>query len=454
MPTTQWTAGHKLIPALSVAVLLGAALYSLLAPEPARPELDALVGQEIQVEGTVVRDPEKRENTTHITVEVENVAGTSIYRCACRVLVFADRFTEISYGDRVSVIGTLRKPEAFETDTGRTFNYPKYLLAHGITHTVMPKEISILAHGEGSPLIAGLVSVKHALIRGIESALPEPESALLAGLLLGEKQSLGENLTDSFRKAGVVHIIVLSGYNVAVVSNAVLFAAAFFLPRAWALTVAGVFILAFAVMTGASETTIRASAMALIVLFARFLHRPTESIRILLLVAAGMALLNPYLVLFDLSYQLSILATLGLVLFSDKIAKRLPFIPETLGLREIVATTIGTQLTVLPLLILSVGSVSAVFLFANVLVLPAVPLAMFFGFVAALLALFSWVLAFPFSLAAYGILSYVIAVSVFFGELPFSAFQIPNEWALPAFLWLMILYALGFFFFAKRKTLE
>jgi competence protein ComEC len=455
------------VPILCALAIAGAAAYSLIAPAPKTPELDALINTKAALSGVIVADPDIRETSAHLTLEVSKVAPAQsskslsssstaiIYDSGrkTRVLVFTDRFTDVAYGDEVVVEGKLKKPEAFETDSDRTFDYPHYLLAHGITHQVSFPHITVLSHDNGNPVVASLISLKHFLLSGMQKALPEPESALLAGLLLGEKQSLGEKVTESFRNAGVVHIIVLSGYNVALVINAVLFIAQSFLPRVAALSTAGVAIVAFVIMTGASETTIRASIMALIVLLARFLHRPTDGIRILLIAAAGMALFNPYLVLFDLSYQLSILATLGLILFSDKIAKRIPAIPETLGLREIVSTTIATQITVLPLLILSVGQVSIVSLISNVLVLPAVPLAMLVGFISALLAPFLFILSLPFVAVSYAVLHYIIGVSVALGDIPLASVPVPQEYIGPVLLVVFALYASVFYVLsAQRKT--
>lgn len=451
MQTTRWIGASSFVIVICVTALLGAALYSLLAPEPQRPALDRFAGEKAALEGVVVRDPERREKTTHLTVELERVAGFPIYGKP-RALVFADRFVDVSYGDRVVVEGKIQRPEPFDTDSGRTFNYPKYLLAHGITHTVSFPLISVVASGEGNSIVAGLISVKHAFLSGIERALPEPESALLEGLLLGEKQSLGDDITDAFRAAGVVHIIVLSGYNVALVIRAVLAVVQSLLPKAIAFLIAGGAILAFALMTGASETTIRASVMAGIVLIAQLLNRPTVGVRILLIAAAGMAVWNPYLVLYDLSYQLSILATLGLVLFSDPLTKRLSFITERLGLREITATTIATQVTVLPLLILSVGQVSVVSLFANVAVLPAVAPAMLFGFLTALVALVSSALATPLVFVSYALLRYIVDVSVALGSLPFASFVVPTAWAMPALVILGLWYAFVAYVFFKKKT--
>jgi competence protein ComEC len=429
--------------------ILGAALYSLLAPFPETPDLDAVSSSRSVIAGLVVRDPDMRENAVLMTVSMNTLNGQPI---SGRILATADRFTDVAYGDRVSVNGIVDVPKNFETDTGRTFNYRKYLLASGITHVVSFAKVSVIAHDQGNPLVSSLLSIKHLLLSGLQTALPEPESALAAGLLLGEKQSLGKDITDAFRKAGVIHIIVLSGYNVSLVISTLRIVVSYFLPRVWALTIAAIGIVAFAIMTGASETTIRASIMALIVLLAQGLHRPSDGIRILLIAAAGMAVWNPYLVLYDLSYQLSILATLGLILFSNRISKKLTLVPETLGLREIVGTTIGTQLTVLPLLIISVGQVSLVSILANVIVLPAVPLAMLASFIAGMASLASFVIAIPFSFVAYVVLTFIIRASVFLGSLPFASVPIPPEWMWPTLAVLCVFYLAGFLYWLKKKA--
>jgi competence protein ComEC len=174
-------------------------------------------------------------------------------------------------------------------------------------------------------------------------------------------------------------------------------------------------------------------------------------VRILLIAGAGMALFNPYLVLFDLSYQLSMLATLGLVLFSNPLQKRMQFVPESFGLREIVSTTLATQVTVLPLLIFSIGSVSIVSLFANILVLPAVPAAMLLGFTASVVSLLSTTLALPFTTLAYVILHYIIQISLWLGSFLFSSFSIPTEHSLEVLGVLLVLYVLMFFLITRRN---
>ncbi|MBP6945911.1 MAG: ComEC family competence protein [Candidatus Pacebacteria bacterium] len=444
---------RNVVPILCIGIVVGAGAYSVLVPEKLHSIFEDSVDTSVVIEGVVVRDSDQRERTTHLVVKVQKLNGVSVAE-KVRVLLFADSFETAVYGDRISVKGKLKKPEPFETDSGRTFNYPKYLRAHNILYTISFPQVTKLATGEGHPIVAGLLSVKHLFIKGIERAVPEPQSALLAGLLLGEKQSLGEKITGAFRNAGVVHIIVLSGYNVALVIQWISFVFLKIFSRKVAYSFSAVFVIGFAVMTGGSETTIRALIMALLMMVATVLHRPKAALRMLAIAAAVMALWNPYIVLYDLSFQLSILATLGLILFSETIASRLKFIPDFryFPFREIVSTTLATQVTVLPLLIFSIGAVSLVFLPANVLVLPAVPIAMFVGFFASIISLVSPVLAFPLSILGYGILSYIISIATFFGSLPFASLPIPREWMWPLLMILGFLYGVaGLLFLRLRK---
>jgi competence protein ComEC len=165
-----------------------------------------------------------------------------------------------------------------------------------------------------------------------------------------------------------------------------------------------------------------------------------------------MAVWDPYLVLYDLSYQLSVLSTLGLTLFADSVQKKILFVPETAGFREIVSATVATQLTVLPLLIFSTGQVSIVSLFTNILVLPTIPLAMLMSFIAALLGLFSYALAFPFTALAYAILHYIITTATWFGNLPFAAVQVSFEATSLTLSVLAFIYAAAFLAFAMRRN--
>lgn len=442
MPMMRWIEGRNVVPVLCALAVTGAALYSLVVPRP-ETALDPHVGEKkFVITGVVIADPDRREKVAMVTVKSD---------LGPRVLVPTDPYTEVQYGDRISAEGTLKYPEEFATDSGRTFDYPHYLRAKGVLYTMSFAKIEVLRHGEGNPAVTWLFNVRHWFERGMRAALPQPESDLLGGLLIGTN-TLSASTTAEFRSAGVVHIVVLSGYNVSLVLNTVVYLLSHILPRTATYGAGALFVIAFAVMTGATETTIRATVMALIMIVATILHRPKAALHALAIAAAAMALMSPFVVLYDLSFQLSVLATLGLILFADPIMARLGWIPKTLGLREIMATTIATQVTVLPLLILSVGQVSSVFLVTNPLVLPAVPAAMLTGFIASLAALVSPALALPLSSIAYLALHYIIVVTHFFGSIPFSSLPIAPDWNLVILPILALMYLVLFVRLIRRNA--
>ena len=261
---------------------------------------DNQIGSEVMFSGTVVREPDVRERSTHLYVET----GDEI------VLVIVDRHLQISYGDELLLSGEIEKPESFETDLGRTFDYGAYLEARGVTHVLRYPESVALSSGDGNYLITILLRVKHTLMEGIESVITEPQAGLAEGLLLGVKQALGDTLETTFRQSGIIHIVVLSGYNVMLV-------VAFFrffmksLPRWWQLGLGLLAIVAFALIVGLSATVVRATIMAGLVLLAGTLSRTYDVMRALFFAGFIMLMINPYLLLYDIGFQLSFMATLG-----------------------------------------------------------------------------------------------------------------------------------------------
>lgn len=372
------------------------------------------VGETVSLTGAVLLEPEVRAASTRIVVTTE---GESI-------LVTADRYVAVAYGDTVAVTGTLREPEAFVTDLGRTFDYPGYLRAQGIEHQISFADVSVLASGGGYSAVAALLSFKHQLMSGIESVLPEPAAGLGEGLLLGVKQSLGEDLERVFRETGIIHIVVLSGYNIMLIITFVMF----FLRglSARTRTIVGLLsISAFALMVGLSATVLRACLMAAILLLAEATGRRYLALRALVLAAALMLLSNPYLLLYDIGFQLSFTATLGLILITPHLERHLTFMPAFAGLRSFLGATIATQIAVLPLLLFHIGAVSLSAIVVNLLVLPLVPIAMLLTFSAGVLGVWGVSWATVIAAFAYASLSYIITVAESFAALPLTSVTVP-----------------------------
>ncbi len=390
--------------------------------------------QPLFFEGVITEELDYRENTTLLTVSLSN---TGEEKTKTKILVFMDAGASYKYGEKISLFGSLEKPKNFETDTGRIFDYENYLKKEGINYILSRPHIEVLGEREGNPIKQTLFDAKGIFVSGYEKVINEPESSLLGGLLLGLKQGLGKEWSEILRKAGVIHIVVLSGYNITIVAKFLMWCFSFLTIRL-RISVGILSIVAFAVMTGGSATVVRASLMALFVLLSDFIRRRYDVTRALIIAGVLMVLQNPQILVFDLSFQLSFLATVGLIYVSPIVEKYVLFIPSKFGFREIVTATIATQIFVLPFLLYSIGTFSSVALIVNILVLPTIPFAMFFGFLTGLIALINANLAIPFGFVTYWLLHFALSVSKFFGELPFAAYTFPQ---FPAVL-MFLIYAL------------
>lgn len=407
-----------------IFVSLGCLRFYIKDSNEPKNRLDNFVGQDVSIEGVIYSEVDIRESSQRLLILAENLnfRGED-YEINQKILVSTELFPRYDYGDKVQVSGKLSIPQNFLTDIGKEFDYKNYLKKDSIFYTMSFAHVEIIGEGEGSKIKSGILTIKHKFLNSIESVIPSPESALVGGLLLGTKQSLGEKLQQSFVDTGLVHIIVLSGYNVTIIAEALIKVLSFISVSA-GIYFGGIAIVLFAVMAGAGATIVRAGIMALLALLARATGRTSEITRALLIAATLMVIHNPYILFFDLSFQLSFMATLGLIYVSPVFFKWFKFIPERFGLREIISATIGVQAFVLPFIIYKMGNLSLVAPFTNTLVLPFVPITMFFGFLTGVFGFISQIFAVPFGFIAYVLLKFEIFVVELFSSLPFATINI------------------------------
>jgi competence protein ComEC len=409
--------------------------------------LDKYVGNEVVIVGTVIEEPDNRERTQRLTINIEQIEDEEI-TSGVKLITSVSRYPKYSYGDKLKLLGKLVKPENFSNENGRVFDYVNYLAKDNIFYTISFPEARYLGSGHGNFVKSVLYSVKHSWLSSTERIIPDPHVSLLGGLVVGAKQSLGSELEEDFRRTGIIHIVVLSGYNVTIVAEAIMRFFAFLSPTL-GLSLGAISIIFFAIMTGASATIVRASIMALLVILARATGRTSEITHALFLAGFFMVLYNPMIVIFDPSFQLSFLATLGLIYLAPQIEKYFHLIPTKWQLREFATATIATQIFVLPLLLYMMGEISLVALPVNLLILVFIPITMLFGFLAGMTGLISSVLAFPFVAASFGLLSYELFVVDVFSTLSFASVSIPG---FPLWLMLLMYLVYGFFLYFLYKN--
>jgi competence protein ComEC len=199
-------------------------------------------------------------------------------------------------------------------------------------------------------------------------------------------------------------------------------------------------------MTGANSTAIRAGLMAILMLFARATGRNYDVFRALLLTAFLMILFNPFILFFDISFQLSFIATIAVIFFSPRIERYFFWVPKQFKMRDIICVTFSAYLFVLPFILFKMGNLSIVALPANILILPFIPLTMAFGFFSGFIGLFSPLLAMPISYLTYLFLSYELFIVNFFAEISFASFSISN---FPLLITLAIYAYFIYFLFGK-----
>ena len=197
-----------------------------------------------------------------------------------------------------------------------------------------------------------------------------------------------------------------------------------FLSQKSAAIAAGVTILSFVLAAGAGAASVRAGIMATIALYGRATGRTYHAVRALIVAGVLMVLWNPLTLMFDPGFQLSFIATLGLI-YGAPITERWFSFVKIAMLKEIIASTVAAQIAVLPLLLYQNGLLSLIALPANVMVLPLVPFAMLASAIAGAAGFLIPAAAPVFAFPAYLLLSYITGVVEIAAHLPYAAVTLP-----------------------------
>ncbi len=269
--------------------------------------------------------------------------------------------------------------------------------------------------------------VKEKFREVINSNLPNPQSAILAGILLGDKTSFSKEWKQKLSNTGTSHIVAVSGMNIVMLASIlVALGASLGLYRKQALLFSLIFVWLFVALVGFQPSVIRAGIMGSVLIVCQLLGRAGASFRVLVMAIALMLAIDPTLLRYNLSFQLSVLATLGLIQLSpvinNKISKFKFF--SNKGFREVVSATISAQIFTLPLLIYTFNTVSLVGLLVNILIVPLLSVVMVLGIIFLLGGLvyspLGVVLAWPVGV----LLSLIVWVIDIFSKIPFAVLRL------------------------------
>lgn len=390
-----------------------------VADKPSPIFLESQAGRQVSLSGVVIDEVDIRENNQKLVIATGDKGSET------KILVTTDFENDFSYGDLIDFRGRLEKPQNFITDQGKDFDYINYLRKDGILYVMNYPNVEVVESGDGNKIKSLLFRVKEKFLEKINFVIRNPENLLMGGLILGERSAFDESLRQSFVDTGTIHIVALSGYNVTIVAE--WFMKLFvFLPQTFGMSMGILSIFLFVIMTGAGSTAVRAGIMASLALYARASGRNYDVARALLLAGIVMIIFNPFILAYDVSFQLSFIATVALIFFTPKIEKYFLWVPKRFGLRDIVSVTSAVYIFVLPFILYKMGNLSLVALPANVLILPFIPFTMLLGFLTGFLGIIHYFLSAPFGYLSYLMLHYELGTIGFLAKVPFASISIPD----------------------------
>ncbi len=384
----------------------------------------------VTLHGIVSAPPDVRDRATDVRVDVSRLKTSRGWTDASgTVLARLPRYEEFQYGDEVELSGVLHAPPVFGD-----FSYKDYLARQGVYSLMDRPRIARIASGQGNAFYAALFALRARAQVIIVQSLPEPQASLLSGILLGQDRGIPDETIEAFNRTGTSHIIAISGYNITILAGFLAALATLFVRRRQTWLFVSLGIAAYVVFVGASASVVRAGIMGIVYVTASAFGRRSTALNALVLSALLMALQSPF-VLWDIGFELSFTATLGLIVLATPLTNAykgwLSLRVSNELAREVILfateslwVTVAATLATLPIIVYDFHRLSLISIPVNLLVLPAQPAIMLTGLLAIAAGFISPMLAQVVAWFAYPFLAWTTSVIEFAARIPFASIDI------------------------------
>lgn len=384
---------------IAIAISIYVARYISGLPDFSADYVGHYVGNALRVEGIVVDEKGEVE-----VLGFEYLGAFLPLKGNIELVIFGDYIPAL--GDRVSVFGLLSEPMRKSPYVGAVIAKP---------------EIRLIRSGEWPTPLLWLGELKKIFVERLSFVLPEPSASLAAGILLGSREAIPKNILQDFQRTGLTHILAISGFNIIIMVGFLMYVFSIF-HRRIAVWFSILIVVIFTLLVGAGASVVRASIMGSLGLFAQLLGRKSSGLRALFLAGGIMLLIDPFLLFYDIGFELSFAATAGILIFGERIKNYLNKIPNMLGIRDSLATTLSAQIFTTPIIIYYFRIFSVIAPVSNFIVLPAIPFLMLGSFLCLIFGqtIVGQIIACPVFL----LFNAVIAIVHFLASLPFSFIEV------------------------------
>ena len=342
------------------------------------------IGEKIDLEGVLYRSPQSREEGSRLYIDTQFVIRDGVtVPTSGKVIIYSNEENKLAYGDRVRILDLKLRPiENFKNPGG--FNLKEFYERQGIyDRGFVQGEESIISFGREksySPILHYIDRIRIKFGNFVRTNFQSPQSNILNALTIGEKGAIPQDVRTEFSKAGVAHVLAISGLHVGAVAIAFFFLIKWLLKRseylllrfqvprlAAAMTILPIFL--YTAIAGFSTSTVRAFIMISLYLFAIVIGREEQRVNTLSAAALIILLWHPWS-LFELSFQLSFAAVFAILLAH----KFYPFKFNTLEDKfySLVKTTVAATLATFPLVANSFGILPLISIPANLILVPLV----------------------------------------------------------------------------------
>ncbi|MCF7906820.1 ComEC/Rec2 family competence protein [Patescibacteria group bacterium] len=442
---------YNLGPIFLSLIFLGGGIfyYQWRAEEVDQNHIAFFANQEVVFQGRIERARDSTVRGEEVVLGEIKMMGEEKQG---RVLLNLPLYSDFQYQDLVEVNCFLQGLSSTED------SYARYLKGKRIFSFCFWPKVELKSRPSSPNFYGRILAIRKKAQHFILTKFSEPQASFLGAILLGVKKRVSSKIRNWFSLTGASHLLAVSGLHIAILVQMIGFFLINFLrikrTKVW--LPISLIVLFFILLTGAAPATIRAGLMGLSLFWAQKNERGYNSLNFLFLIGVIMLLFNPNFLVFNIGFQLSFLAVLGIGLFYNFFQELFRKIPDYrfLAGRTFLSLTCSAQILILPLVLYYFGTFSLIAPLVNVFLLLVMPSLMLLGFLFLIGNFLNFYLGQLFFYPLWLLATYVILIVKVSAKIPYSSFIISSFSRMGVFLsylflFLFYFYLRSFSFFEK-----